>query len=133
MTAVAEEQAAKKQPYRRKNKLQVRSLKARDLIAFVKVIRPHLDLDRINILLSKRDEDITLEDIGVEILQMVLGAVDDDLMAFLAGLCDMTPEEFGDEDINAPLIVLEQVIQGNDIRDFLSQALGMIQSTSRAK
>jgi len=106
--------------------ITIRELKAKDLKTVAKMLgklRGQARLDILNLLknggVKTREEML---EAGFSIIQTVGSELADDLMAWFADLAGLTPEQFDEAPISAPIQVVRQLARTEGIRDFFDRA-----------
>lgn len=90
--------------------------RAADVIA---AVLDHLDSDTLRRMQSGKADR---HEIGRVVVTIGLRVAPQSGRAFLAGLCDMGPQQFGQLPADAVLDVAEQLKERTDVRDFFERA-----------
>lgn len=123
--------------------VECRKLKSSDLFTAVKLFKPHLNVQELANLFTKRppvtgdaeidkkNKDAFTYQIGLTIFDM-LGDVltDDNARAWLADLAQMSLQEFDDASLETPFLVIRQVAKENDLMDFFGKVFDMMNNFS---
>ena len=108
--------------------MEIRALNAGDL-HLVGGMLANMSPKLVMIDMARReDEDKTdhATRVGKQLVPLLLRECYQDAWAWLADLCGMTVEEFNKQPIDAPMQVIEALVEKEDLRGFFSRAAALI-------
>jgi hypothetical protein len=108
------------------NTIEIRSLKTSDFFTMAKI------LSKIGgRMLRQVTEETNGMKVGLLLLTSALESAELEMMDWLASMANKTVEEFSEMSFDAPLIVIEQMSQKEDMQSFFVRVRGLIEKLSQ--
>lgn len=104
--------------------MQTRKLNAGDVRKVAGILAKNADaLTNLPKREEGESEDSHSSRVGQVVMLTILGRSIPDLWDFLAGVANMTPAQLDEQEPEAPLIIIESIVNGGQFKSFFAQAL----------